>query len=184
MSGQGNGQYLPSYQDFAGQPNQQVQGAYGQGNLSTNAQTVNRGSAGQGSSNFQQPGVSNPQQQVLQHQTQMSGQQMSGQQMSGQHMSGQHMSGQQMQGQTNSQPAVTHHINSQTNYSPSASTNRNNNNQSFSPPLGGQSDIISPPRVNSQNLEPYEGDAQVAMQTTPHSTPANVWSLMSVGCVI
>lgn len=166
MSGQGNGQYLPSYQDFGGQPNQQVQGAYGQGNFSTNAPPVARGSTGQGPSNFRQPAVSNLQQQVLQHQTPQ--------------MSGQHMPGQQMSGQTNSQPAVTQHMNSQTNYSPSASTNRNNNNRSFSPQLGGQSNVISPPHVNGQNLEPYEGDARVAIQTTPHSTPANESSLMSV----
>ena len=142
MSGQANGQFPPNYQDFGGQPNQQVSGAYGQGNFSPNAPPVTRGSVRQVQPNFPQPAVSNPQQKVLQHQVQQ--QQMQQQQILQQQMSQQQMLQQQMPRQTNPQPAAILHVNSQANYAPLTSSSHNNNDQSFSPQLGGEPDVTSP----------------------------------------
>ncbi|KJK84827.1 hypothetical protein H633G_11378 [Metarhizium anisopliae BRIP 53284] len=155
MSGQANGQFPPNYQDFGGQPNQQVSGAYGQGNSSSNAPPVTRGSVRQVQPNFPQPAVSNPQQQMQQ------------QQMQQQQMQQQQMLQQQMPRQTNPQPAAIRHVNSQASYAPLTSSSHNNNDQSFSPQLGGEPDVASSPHVNGQHLEPHQGGAQVAVQTPP-----------------
>ncbi|KID83319.1 hypothetical protein MGU_09410 [Metarhizium guizhouense ARSEF 977] len=169
MSGQGNGQFPPNYQDFGGQPNQQVSGTYGQGNFSPIAPPVTRGPVGQVQPIFPQPAVSNPQQQVLQHQ-----------------MPQQQMSQQQMPRQANPQPAAIRHVNSQANYAPLTSSSHNNNDQSFSPQLGGEPAVASSPHVNGQHLQPHQGGAQVAVQTPPSSTPANESTIekMSVDSVV
>jgi hypothetical protein len=189
MSGQANGQFPPNYQDFGGQPNQQVSGAYGQGNFSPNGPPVTRGSVRQVQPNFPQPAVSNPQQQVLQQQMpqqQMPQQQMPQQQMPQQQMPQQQMLQQQMPRQTNPQPAAIRHVNSQASYAPLTSSSHNNNDQSFSPQLGGEPDVASSPHVNGQHLQPHQGGAQVAVQTPPSSTPANESTLekMSVDSVV